>query len=111
MESIPYIVGGVAGVIIGWLFADLASRKKSQAYEAETRKEAEILKQRLMDEARADLAKLKAEGAEEQLKKRREFDKELKELQEESRNTEKRLEKREEKIDRKLQTQERREQE
>jgi len=110
-SSIPYIVGAVAGVVIGWLIAALSAKNKSQAYEAEARKEADTVKSRLMDEARADAAKLKADSAEEQLKKRKEFDKELKDSQEESRNTEKRLEKREELIDRKLQTLERREQE
>ncbi|HYG73869.1 MAG TPA: ribonuclease Y [Planctomycetota bacterium] len=107
---VPYIVGAVAGLIIGWLIAALTQKNKSLEFEAQARKEAETVKQRLLDEARAEAAKLKAENAEEQLKKRREFDKELKDLQEENRNTEKRLEKREEMIDRKLQTQERREQ-
>jgi ribonucrease Y len=105
-----YLVGGVLGLIIGAIVVSMTSKQKNKAYEEDARKEADVLKQRLWDEARADIAKLKAEGAEEQLKKRRDFDKELKELLEESRNTEKRLEKREEMIDRKLQTQERREQ-
>lgn len=102
--------GGVVGLVIGFVIAHLIGKSKHQAHEAEARKEAELVKQRLLEEARADAAKIKAESAEEQLKKRREFDKELSDLKEENRNTEKRLEKREELIDRKLQTIERREQ-
>lgn len=104
------IVGSIVGLMIGALFMALVNKSKSKTYEEEARKEAESLRQRLNDEARAEVAKTKAEYAEEQLKKRREFDKELKEALEENRNTEKRLEKREELIDRKLQTLERREQ-
>src|SRR5258708_21650456 len=112
MEYLGYIIGsGLGGLIVGWLISGALSKNKHQAYDTEARKEAEIVKQRLLDEARAEAAKAKAEAAKEQLKKRKEFDKELKELLEESRNTEKRLEKREELIDRKLQTLERREQE
>jgi ribonuclease Y len=96
--------------VLGYLIAALILKTKNQLQEADVRKEADALKQRLLDEARADAAKIKAETAEEQLKKRREFDRELKELLEESRATDKRLEKREELIDRKLNTLERREQ-
>lgn len=100
----------LAGLAVGWIIASLINKSKHQTHEAEARKQAEAVKNRLLDEARADAAKIKADTAEEQLRKRREFDKELNELKEENRNTEKRLEKREELIDRKLQTQERREQ-
>jgi ribonuclease Y len=105
----PNLLYGGVGLVLGAVIATLIARTKHSSHEAEARKEAEALKSRLMDEARAETAKLKAESAEDQLKKRKEFDKELKESQEEQRNTEKRLEKREEMIDRKLQTQERRE--
>ncbi len=109
MEFIPYLTGG-AGAVVGVLIMMYISKGKSKTYDDEARKEAEVLRQRLSDEARAEIARMKAENAEEQLKKRRDFDKELKEAQEENRNTEKRLEKREEMIDRKLQTSERKEQ-
>jgi ribonucrease Y len=105
-----YAVGGVLGLIVGALIVALISKNRHNTTVEETRKEAATLKQRMLDEARAEVAKLKAESAEEQLKKRKEFEKELKEEIEENRNTEKRLEKREELIDRKLQTLERREQ-
>ncbi|HYF51257.1 MAG TPA: ribonuclease Y [Planctomycetota bacterium] len=104
----PLVAGGI-GLVIGGIIATLIAKANHSRHDAEARKEAEQLKGRLMEEARAEAAKLKAEYAEEQLKKRREFDKELKETLEEQRNTEKRLEKREELIDRKLQTLERRE--
>jgi len=112
MEYLGYIIGsGLGGLIVGWLISGSLSKNKHQAYDTDARKEAETVKQRLLDEARAEAAKVKADAAEEQLKKRKEFDKELKELLDESRNSEKRLEKREELIDRKLPTLERREQE
>src|ERR1043165_2134656 len=110
MQGFEYLVGGGIGLVIGWVIASLIGRTKQQEHEAAARKDAETVKQRLLDEARAEAAKLKADNAEEQLKKRREFDKELNDLKEESRSTEKRLEKREELMDRKLQTLERREQ-
>src|SRR5882672_1584857 len=100
-----YLVGGaVVGLLIGLVVASLFGRSKQQEHEAAARKDAETVKQRLLDEARAEAAKLKADNAEEQLKKRRDFDKELNDLKEENRVIEKRLEKREELIDRKLQT-------
>ena len=110
--EIAYAVGGiVAGMIFCYfVLAPLLTKSKNQTYDQDARKDAEVLKQRLLDEARADAAKLKADTAEEQLKKRKEFDKELKELLDDNRNAEKRLEKREEVNDRKLQTLERREQ-
>ena len=109
MEFLPYLLGGI-GLVVGAVVTYLLTKKKQQSYEAEARKEAEILKERVLGEARAEAARAKAEAAEEQLKKRSEFDKELKGLLEESRNTERRLEKREGHIDSKLQTLERREQ-
>ncbi|HLX63074.1 MAG TPA: ribonuclease Y [Planctomycetota bacterium] len=105
-----YFVGGIIGLMAGIVVAWLFGRGKHQEFEANARKDAESVKQRLLDEARAEAAKLKADNAEEQLKRRRDFDKELNDLKEENRSTEKRLEKREELIDRKLQTLERREQ-
>jgi ribonuclease Y len=105
-----YAVGGILGLIVGALITALIAKNKHNTTVEETRKEAGILKQRMLDEARAEAAKLKADAAEEQIKKRREFDKDLKEELEENRNTEKRLEKREEMIDRKLQSHERKEQ-
>ena len=107
-EIAPYITA-CAGALVGFIVAMLFVKGKAKTYEAEARREADSLRQRLSDEARAEVAKSKADHAEEQLKKRREFDKELKESLDENRNAEKRLEKREEMIDRKLQTQERRE--
>jgi ribonuclease Y len=110
MEAlVPYLTGA-AGAVVGVLITTYIMKGKSKTYEADARKEAEALRQRLNEEARAEIARTKAESAEEQLKKRREFDKELKEALEENRAAEKRLEKREEVIDRKLQTLERREQ-
>ena len=106
-----YLLGGaVVGLIAGWIIATLIGNSRHHAHELEARKEAELVKQKLLEEARADASKIKAESAEEQLKRRRDFDKDLNEQREESRNTEKRLEKREELIDRKLTTIERREQ-
>ena len=102
-------MGGI-GLIIGAGVAALLLKPRRKSYEVEARKEAEAYKQQLKNEARSEVAKEKAEYAEDQLKKRRELDKELKTLLEESRSTEKRLEKREELIDRKLQMLERREQ-
>lgn len=104
-----YIIGGVAGVVLGAIAAWISARNTNKATEAEARREADQVRQRLMDEARADAAKMKVDLAEEQLKKRKEFDKDLKDQLEEARQAEKRLEKREEMIDRKLQTIERRE--
>jgi ribonuclease Y len=109
-EFVPYLLGGVAGLIVGAGIVALILRSRHKSLEDDARSQAETIKQRLLDEARSEIARQKAEHAEEQLKKRREFDKELKALLEESRGTEKRLEKREELIDRKLQTLERREQ-
>ncbi|MCY3020584.1 MAG: Rnase Y domain-containing protein, partial [Planctomycetota bacterium] len=109
-DAIPYLIGAGGGAVLGVLLIFLTTRRKNLHYEAEARREAEALMERILGEARAEAARSKAEGAEEQLKKRREFDKELKVLLEESRGTEKRLEKREELIDRKLQALERREQ-
>ena len=106
-----YIGAGVLGLIIGIAIVVMMSKGKNQTYEVEARKEADVLKQRLLDEARADAAKTKADEAQDQLKRRREFDKELKEQLDEVKNAEKRTEKREDVIDRKLQTFERREQE
>lgn len=110
MQGYESLAFGFIGLIIGYVIASLIGKNKHQEHEALARKEAESVKQRLLDEARADAAKIKADTAEEQLKKRRELDKEFNELKEEHRNTEKRLEKRDELIDRKLQTLERREQ-
>ena len=108
-DMLPYLTGA-AGAMAGVVVTMLIVKGKTKEYEAEARKEADSLRQRLSDEARAEVARTKAEYAEEQLKKRREFDKELKEALDENRAVEKRLEKREEMIDRKLQTSERREQ-
>src|SRR5258708_838967 len=105
-----FIGVGVACLIVGFVIAWIMSSGKHKAHEEIAKKDAELLKQRLMEEARGDAAKLKADSGEELIKKRREFDKELVELKEEVRNTERRLEKREELIDRKLNTIERREQ-
>jgi ribonuclease Y len=108
---LQYILGGIGGLVIGSIAATLLARRQHQAHEETARKEAAATKAGLTSEALADVARMKAEAAEEQLKKRREFDKELKALLDESRATEKRLEKREDLIDRKLQAIERREQE
>ena len=105
-----YIIVGAGGLFVGAVLTALLLKFKRKSHEADTLRDVEILKQRKLDENRAEIAKQKADSAEEQLKKRREFDKELKILLEESHATEKRLEKREELIDRKLQMLERREQ-
>jgi ribonucrease Y len=105
-----YFIGAVLGMVAGAIIAHFLAQSKSKQTEDDARREADLVRQRLMEEAKADAAKMKADFAEEQLKKRKEFDKELKEQLDEARQTDKRLEKREEMIDRKLQTQERREQ-
>ncbi|MGD0091771.1 MAG: ribonuclease Y [Planctomycetota bacterium] len=105
-----YVVATIVGLIVGAAVSALLTKKKQQSHEDLARREAEVLKERVLGEARTEAARTKAEAAAEQLKERREFDKELKDLLEESRNTEKRLEKREDLIDRKLQALERREQ-
>ncbi|MFH0938580.1 MAG: ribonuclease Y [Planctomycetota bacterium] len=109
-EFVPYLVGCVGGLIVGAILVALMLKSRNKTIKTDGDGEATLLKQRLLDEARAEIARRKADYAEEQLKKRREFDHELKTLLEESRNIEKRLEKREVMIDRKLQIIERREQ-
>ena len=104
-----YVLGAVGGLLVGAIVAYLLASRKNRSFEADARREADGIKQRLLDEARSEVARTKAEYAEEQLNKRREFDKELKASLEDSRSVEKRLEKREELIDRKLQLLERRE--
>ena len=101
---------GVVCLIVGFVIAWIMSSGKHKAHEEIAKKDAELLKQRLMEEARTEAAKLKTDSADDLIKKRRDFDKELNELKEEVRNTDRRLEKREELIDRKLNTIERREQ-
>ena len=69
MPFIPYLVGGiVVGLILGAIAAAALTRKKQQTQEAEVRKEAEVMKERIVGDARSEAAKMKAEAAEEQLR-------------------------------------------
>ncbi|MBI3829633.1 MAG: DUF3552 domain-containing protein, partial [Planctomycetes bacterium] len=103
-------IGLAAGAAASGLIVSSIMKGSHAKHEAEAKLEGERNKQRLMDEARADVAKLRADESEGALKRRKEFEKEIKTAQDESREAEKRLEKREDMLDRKLSTLERKEQ-
>ena len=101
-------IAGVSGLVIGGLVISVSAKGKSQKHDAEAREEASKLKTRLSEEARAEIARLKAEETEGLSKRRRDQEKELKANSDELRETEKKLEKRESLLDRKLNEIERR---
>ncbi|MCW8129727.1 MAG: ribonuclease Y [Planctomycetota bacterium] len=103
-------IGIAGGAVVGGLIASTLMKGNRDKLEAQAREEGERLKQRMQDEARAEVAKLRAEESESALKRRKEFEKEIKAQQDEVREAEKRLEKREDMLDRKLSTIERKEQ-
>ncbi|MCK6472940.1 MAG: ribonuclease Y [Planctomycetes bacterium] len=111
IDPVSIITGAVGGVVAGGILASLVMKGNKSKQLEETKAEAERTRQRMIEEGRAEIARLKAEEAEAQLKNRKEMDKELKQGLDELRAAEKRLERREDLLDRKLNVVERKEQE
>ncbi|GMV82308.1 MAG: ribonuclease Y [Planctomycetota bacterium] len=107
----PVTIGvGIAGLIVGGFAGMMSARGNRDKLIAEARQEAERTKQRLLDESRSELARMRAEETENLLKQRKDMEKEFKESTEEIRNSEKRLQGRENLLDKKLGQLERKEQ-
>jgi len=95
-------LGALAGVTAGGVVVGLLMRSRRGRIEEDARREAEQTKQRLIEEGKAEAARLKADESENILTRRKEMEKELRRNQDELRAAEKRLEKREDLLDRKL---------
>lgn len=111
IDPVSIGIGAAAGAVVGGVVASILSKGNKEKLEAQAREEAERNKQRMLDEARGEVAKLRADESEAALKRRKEFEKEIKASQDELREAEKRLEKREDMLDRKLATLDKKDQE
>jgi ribonuclease Y len=112
MDPISSLLGGLmVGLVLGALGANFLSQASQKKVTDDAKKETERLKQEKLTEAKAEIAKLKADETDELLKLRKEFEKEQRKSTEDLRAHEKRLNKREDLLDRKLHQVERKEQE
>lgn len=101
------VAAALGGAVAAWLFLRSSWGKAAQ----EAKAEAETASKRILDEGRAELARLKAEESENLLKRTKQLEDDFKKMQDEHRAAEKRLERREDLLDRKLGVVERKEQE
>jgi len=102
IDPVSIALGGAAGAALGAFLSAALKKGARNKIEQEVQEQAERNKQRIIDEARAEIAKLKADESESQLKRRKDLEREQKTAQDELREADKRLQKREDMLDRKL---------
>jgi ribonuclease Y len=102
MDPGALAAGAVAGAVVAGITVGILAGRRRTRHEEEARQEAERIRARLIEEGRTEVARLKADEADNILKRRKELDREFKDQSEELRALEKRLEKREDLLDRKL---------